>query len=89
VQPDPLKRYETLSEFVYDLRHPNSEFMLQTRPPLLDRNPVMFWKTVSAILTLIIFLILLVRFDMPSSGSGGAGAATKSPAPAQDLTQQP
>jgi serine/threonine protein kinase/serine/threonine protein phosphatase PrpC len=89
VQPDPLKRYETLSEFVYDLRHPNSEFMLQTRPPLLDRDPVMFWKTVSAILTLIILLILLVRFDMPSSGSGGAGAATKSPAPAQDLTQQP
>jgi hypothetical protein len=24
LQPDPLKRYETLSEFVYDLRHPTA-----------------------------------------------------------------
>jgi serine/threonine protein kinase len=88
VQADPLKRYETLSEFVYDLRHPNSAFMSHTRPPLLERHPVVFWKTVSAILTLIIFLMLLVRFDVPST-SRGAGAETKSPPAAQELTQQP
>lgn len=58
VQPDPSKRYRELSEFVYDLRHPNRAFVNQARPPLLERDPVKFWKAVSAILALIIVLLL-------------------------------
>ena len=27
VHPDPYKRYEALSEFVHDLRHPNADFV--------------------------------------------------------------
>ncbi len=50
VHPDPAKRYEELSEFIYDLRHPNQAFLNRTRPPLLERSPVVFWKTVSFIL---------------------------------------
>ncbi|PHS26790.1 MAG: protein kinase [Methylophaga sp.] len=59
LQPDPYKRYEELSEFMFDLRHPNKEFLTKTAPPLMERNPVLFWKSVSFILTIIIMILLL------------------------------
>ncbi|HSG23559.1 MAG TPA: bifunctional protein-serine/threonine kinase/phosphatase, partial [Azonexus sp.] len=34
VEPDPFERYEELSEFIYDLHHPNNEFLNKMRPPL-------------------------------------------------------
>ena len=58
VHPNPLKRYQELSEFVYDLRHPNQNFINKTRPPLMERNPVAFWQGVSFILAVIIIVIL-------------------------------
>lgn len=58
VQPDPHKRYEELSEFVYDLRRPSQAFLSKTRPPLLERNPAAFWKWVSFLLLLVIVLLL-------------------------------
>ncbi len=58
LNPDPLKRYDVLSEFVYDLRHPNKNFINQTKPPLMQRNPTVFWQTVAAI-QLVIILVLL------------------------------
>lgn len=59
VHPDPCKRYGELSEFIYDLRHPNKEF-IETRPrPLLERNPVRFWQGVSFILAVIIAILLI------------------------------
>jgi len=60
LHPNPYKRYEELSEFLYDLRHPNKAFLNKTRPPLMERNPVLFWKSVSIIL-LVIIVILLTR----------------------------
>lgn len=65
VHPDPLKRYEALSEFVYDLRHPNHAFLTNARPPLVERDPVLFWKSVSAILAIVIFAFVFVHFAMP------------------------
>ncbi|MEO9275391.1 bifunctional protein-serine/threonine kinase/phosphatase [Marinomonas sp. 5E14-1] len=59
LQINPLKRYEALSEFVYDLHHPNKAFLNRTRPPLIQRNPVMFWQGVSFSLLLIIVFMLL------------------------------
>jgi len=44
---DPYDRYSELSEFTYDLRHPNEQYLKKSRPPLLERNPVFFWKMVS------------------------------------------
>ena len=64
VQPNPLKRYEALSEFVHDLRQPNAAFLNKTRPALVDRHPARFWKGVSAILAAIIVLLLFVRFGI-------------------------
>ena len=62
VHPDPYKRYDELSEFLYDLRHPNKKFLSKTRPPLMERDPVIFWKSVSLILAIII-VILLNKFS--------------------------
>lgn len=58
VHPDPYKRYEALSEFVYDLHHPNRAFLNKTRPPLMERNPLVFWKAVSFVLALVILILL-------------------------------
>ncbi|NOQ12944.1 MAG: protein kinase [Methyloprofundus sp.] len=57
--PEPYKRYQEISEFIYDLRHPNKAFINKTRPPLMERDPVVFWKGISFI-QLIIIAILLV-----------------------------
>jgi serine/threonine protein phosphatase PrpC len=63
VHPDPLERYEALSEFVYDLRHPNAELVRSA--PLVARNPVAFWRTACAVLSAIVFLLLLLQFGLP------------------------
>lgn len=57
VHPNPYNRYEELSEFLFDLRHPNKAFLNKNRPPLMERNPVLFWKGVSLILAVIILII--------------------------------
>jgi serine/threonine protein kinase len=59
VHPNPAKRYEELSEFLFDLRHPNQVFLQKTRPPLLERNPVIFWKGVSLILAVILAFVFI------------------------------
>lgn len=58
VHPNPDKRYQELSEFTYDLRHPNKTYLNKTRPPLIERNPVAFWQGVSAILAGIVIFLL-------------------------------
>jgi serine/threonine protein phosphatase PrpC/predicted Ser/Thr protein kinase len=58
VSLNPSKRYEALSEFVYDLRHPNRDFLSRSRQPLLERNPVAFWKGLSLLLAVAIVLLL-------------------------------
>ncbi|NLQ17435.1 bifunctional protein-serine/threonine kinase/phosphatase [Marinomonas sp. M1K-6] len=62
LQIDPLKRYEEVSEFVYDLHQPNQTFLDRTRPPLIQRNPVMFWQGVSFLLFLVIIFLCLEKF---------------------------
>ena len=62
VEPDPFERYEELSEFVYDLHHPNNAFLNKTRPPLIERNPVIFWKSISLVLLLALVGVSVARF---------------------------
>ncbi len=58
VSIDPAKRYAALSEFLFDLRHPNASY-LDTRPlPLLARNPLLFWKSLVLIFAVIIVMLL-------------------------------
>jgi len=49
---DPKRRYQTLSEFLYDLSKPNSDLTKFAGTSLLDKNPVAFWKTVTITLLL-------------------------------------
>jgi len=58
VHPNPDKRYQELSEFTFDLRHPNQDFLNRTRPPLLERNPLAFWQGVSALLACAVVYLL-------------------------------
>lgn len=64
LQPDPLKRYESLSEFVHDLHHPNQAYLSKTRPALVERNPVLFWKSVSLVLALVVVGLLMARYGV-------------------------
>lgn len=63
---DPSKRYEALSEFVHDLRHPNRAFLERTRVPWAERDPARFWQGVSAILALGVVGLLFARFGVGS-----------------------
>ena len=49
-QPDRHKRYEDLSEYMFDLRHPNAKYLTTPRTPLIERNPLLFWKLLTFIL---------------------------------------
>ena len=58
LHPDPARRYAELSELVFDLRHPSPAFLRRERPPLLERDPVKFWKGVSALLAVLVVVLL-------------------------------
>ncbi len=55
---DIKMRHEDVFEFLHDLQHPNPHFLNTTAVPLIERNPMLFWKSLS-ILSLLINLILL------------------------------
>ncbi len=59
LHPLPQKRYEDISEFLFDLRLPNKAFLNKARTPLIERNPAAFWKGVSILLLIIIGVLLL------------------------------
>ncbi|MGK0304885.1 MAG: serine/threonine protein phosphatase PrpC/ribosomal protein L39E [Gammaproteobacteria bacterium] len=58
LHPNPYKRYQELSEFIYDLSQPSKTFLSKTKAPLLERDPVVFWQSVSVILVLVIVYLL-------------------------------
>ena len=58
VHPDPYKRYDEISEFIHDLRQPSRTFMNKSRPPLMERKPIMFWKGLSIMLFILLLLSL-------------------------------
>ncbi len=62
VNINPDKRYQELSEFIYDLRQPNQAFLNKTKAPLMERSPVLFWKTISLILAVITIFLLIKLF---------------------------
>ena len=62
VHPDPHQRYDELSEFVFDLRHPNKTLLGSASAPLIERNPLLFWKALSLILMLVVLLLLFLQF---------------------------
>ena len=61
VHPDPYQRYESLSEFTFDLRHPNAKYLNPAATPLIERNPSLFWKCATAILACVVVVLLAMR----------------------------
>jgi hypothetical protein len=55
---DPQRRYAELSEFLYDLRHPNPTFLREGPRGLAARDPLKFWKGLAAALLLLQLLTL-------------------------------
>jgi serine/threonine protein kinase len=56
VQLSPESRYEALSEFESDLVKPNPDYLREEQLPLMQRNPVGFWRG----LALLLFITNLV-----------------------------
>ncbi|HYQ70621.1 MAG TPA: protein kinase, partial [Gammaproteobacteria bacterium] len=56
------RRYPALSEFLHDLDHPNARLIPGNFEPLIERNPLLLWKTLTVLLLLsnLCLLYLLV-----------------------------
>lgn len=64
VHLDYARRYETSSEFIYDLSHPNPSFEKVVHVPLLESNPIRFWQLICLLLLLgnvLLVALLLAR----------------------------
>jgi len=62
VNPNPKLRYELLSEFVQDLNMPNARFMQESHVPLIEKDPLKFWKWLSFLLGLSNLALLIYCF---------------------------
>ena len=62
VRCDHRMRYDTYSEFIHDLTHPNESFMKQNIP-LIEKDPVKVWQIISTILFGLNILLLYVIFS--------------------------
>ena len=56
-------RYQLLSEFITDMNRPNRALLKADKAPLLEKNPVAFWRGTSVILFLVV-LFLLYRLGL-------------------------
>jgi len=61
VKRNPFKRYEEISEFIHDLSHPNSDLTQTKHVPLIERNPVGFWKGLALLSLLANIIIAFVK----------------------------
>jgi len=61
LHPDPARRQQAVSEFVYDLRTPGQEFLRRRTPPLIERNPVRFWQFTTVLFGAAAVLMLGLR----------------------------
>jgi len=59
VHPNPEKRYGLLSEFIADFSKPNQSLLDRSASqPLLDRNPLAFWRGIALLQFITIFILL-------------------------------
>jgi serine/threonine protein kinase len=60
VDPNPEKRYGLLSEFITDFSRPNQSLLdKNASQPLIERNPLVFWRSLSFIQLLIILFLIV------------------------------
>jgi serine/threonine protein phosphatase PrpC len=56
VHINPVKRYAEISEFIHELKQPSTQYLNQSKPPFIERNPVLFWQIVSFILFCLVIV---------------------------------
>ena len=61
---NPIGRYEEISEFIHDLSTPNQLFLKESERtmPLIERNPLVFWKSFTSLLLLANMILLYLLF---------------------------
>jgi len=60
LHPDPIKRYDALTECIADLRRPSRSWKSAHQRPLMERNPLRFWQGLCALLA-ILCIVLATR----------------------------
>ncbi|MEH6503802.1 MAG: bifunctional protein-serine/threonine kinase/phosphatase [Cycloclasticus sp.] len=61
VKRNPSKRYEEISEFIHDLSYPNKLFIEKKHTPLIERNPLIFWKSIALLSLLANIIFILIK----------------------------
>ena len=62
LQPNPRFRYEALSEFQQDLLHPNRNLESKIQhQPMMEKNPLLGWKIIAAIMLALNILLLVIN----------------------------
>lgn len=56
---NPERRYRLLSEFIHDIQKPNHSLVKKEFQPLIERNPVAFWKLLAIASILVNFALLI------------------------------
>lgn len=56
---DPKRRYKEVSEFIYELNSPSSDFKPDHNTAWIDRDPVRFWQGVSTALLVVVLSLIL------------------------------
>jgi len=64
LHPDPYQRYQSLSEYIFDLRHPNAKYLNASATPLIERNPTLFWKCATLILACVVVGLLAMQHSV-------------------------
>lgn len=57
LHPVAEKRHEEVSEFAHDLESPGPQFQATRNPPIIERDPVLFWKTCTILLSVILIVL--------------------------------
>ncbi len=57
VEKRPSERTDALSAFVEDLNRPNTALGYNRPRPIIERNPLVFWQTLSALLAVVVVVL--------------------------------
>lgn len=60
---DPSRRFADVSEFTYALRHPDGTYSRRSARPLLERDPLVFWKAAAIALGATSVLQAILRLS--------------------------
>lgn len=64
VHPLPHRRYEALSEFIYQLHHPSADIQARSQAPWTLHQRLIFWqRTAAALFLVVVFLSVALGFD--------------------------